>query len=431
VKRAAFAAVLSIACAHDAATPPPAPPAPPAGPWYDGKPLVLLGPDLWVDPDATAEERAHLAADIRTGRESLAQQLGPLIAEAPLAIFCKSPRCGLAFAGPSQRSWTFPKGRAAPNGFVASKSTVVVLRVDAGARGFAMHEMAHVEFYKRMHGATVPAWFHEGAAAYFANAPECLHPPYRAVDDLTRLTEGPAWSQYTDFRTTTEAAYCQVKAEVAAWIAKNGLEKFVALTHAVREGGATFESAYGPMLTRDGAERRTPLMTFSTEVGDPKHAFSIALWIKPRTASGVLAGLTETPVGSGWCAPLLGFDAEHHLVAQLLSAGRSDSFTKVVTFEPVATSGWSHVAMTWAPGGSQRLYVNGTLAAQVGSGKYFGHGAGLPMYLSWGSYNVAGPGLCWPGSIAPVDFDGVVASPMLLPRELTADEVGALASTAP
>jgi hypothetical protein len=70
--------------------------------------------------------------------------------------------------------------------------------------------------------------------------------------------------------------------------------------------------------------------------------------------------------------------------------------------------------------------VNGKLAAEVTSDKYFGRGAGWLMYLSWGSYNIAGPGLCWPGAISASDFDGLIADPRLVPRELTAQEVAAL-----
>ncbi|MFT3838775.1 MAG: hypothetical protein QM723_17480 [Myxococcaceae bacterium] len=422
--RAAPVALALIACAHAAVAP---------GLSYDGKPLVQLAPDVWVDPEANAEERAHLVADLRTGREQLAQKLGPLVTEPPLAIFCKTKACGLDFAGPSQRSWTFNKGSATPNGFIAPKTTVVVLRVDDGALGFAMHEQTHGELYARMQGALVPTWFHEGAAAFLSNAPDCAHPPYHGVDDLTRLSANAAWATYTDFRTAITPTYCQAKAEVAAWIEKNGLQRFVELTRSVHGGGAAFDATYGPLLTQPVAERRTPLMTVSTEIGDPRRAFSIALWIKPHSASGVLTGLTETPVGSGWCAPLLGFDAEHHLVAQLLRRGQPnlDSFVRAVSAEPVAPDAWSHVAMTWAPGGMQRLYLNGKLAAEVQSGPYFGHGAGYPMYLSWGSYNVAGPGLCWPGAIAAADFDGLIAGPKLSPRELTATELAELAKSPP
>ncbi len=400
-------------------------------PKLDGAPLVVVSPDVYVEPAVTPEERANLEADVVRGRERLAERLGPLRSETPLAIFCKTKACGLAFAGPSQRSRMLPKGESTPNGFIAPRTTIVVLRVDAGAEGFAMHEMVHGELHHRMAGAKVPTWFHEGAAAWLSDAPSCPE-PHQGIDDLARLTEPVAWSAYTDFRTATEPTYCQAKAEIAGWVQKNGLPRFVALVNSVHGGGAEFDATYGPMPSRPLA-RRTPVMTLSTEIGDPKRPFSIALWVEPRSSAGVLVGLSETPIGSGWCAPLLGFDESHHLVAQLLRRGQPDldAFTRATSTRELPRGAWSHVAMTWSPGGMQRLYVDGKPAAEVASGNYFARGAGWPMYLSWGSYNVAGPGLCWPGAIAPTDFDGLVGGMRVEPVEWTAAQVRALAKARP
>jgi hypothetical protein len=404
----------------------------PEVPKLDGAPLVAITPDVYVEPAVTTDERAHLLADLRTGRERLAEQLGPLVTEAPLAIFCKTQACGLAFAGPSQRSRMIPKGTPAPNGFVAPRTTIVVLRVDAEAKTVAMHEAVHAELHQRMRGAKVPTWFHEGAAAWLSDAPACRHPLHEGIDDLSRLTEPEAWSVYTDFRTAMEPTYCQAKAEIAAWVAKNGVARFVDMVNSVHGGGTEFDASYGPMLSRRPA-RRTPVMTLSTEIGDPTRPFSIALWVEPKSNTGVLVGLAETPVGSGWCAPLLGFDESHHLVAQLLRRGQPDldSFTRATSARELPRGAWSHVAMTWSPGGMQRLYVNGKQAAEVKSGDYFARGAGWLMYLSWGSCNVAGPGLCWPGAIGATDFDGLVEGVRVEPAEWTADQVAALAKARP
>jgi hypothetical protein len=400
-------------------------------PKLDGAPLIAVAPLVYVEPAVTTDERAHLESDLRAGSERLAEQLGPFLTETPLAIFCKTKACGLAFAGPSLRSRLLPKGAPAPNGFIAPRTTIVVLRVDHEAKTFAMHEMVHGELDRRMQGAKVPTWFHEGAAAWLSDAPTCRE-AHQGIDDLTRLTDPTAWSVYTDFRTVTEPTYCQAKAEIAAWVKKNGLPRLVELVNSVHDGGASFDAAYGPMLSRPLA-RHTPVMTFSTEIGDPQRPFSIALWVKPKSSTGVLVGLTETPVGSGWCAPVLGFDESHHLVAQLLRRGQPDldAFTRVTVARELPRSTWSHVAMTWAPAGMQRLYVDGKPAGEVRSGTYFARGAGWPMYLSWGSYNVAGPGVCWPGAIGAADFDGLVGGMRVEPVEWTSEQVAALAKARP
>ena len=216
-----------VACAH-------APSVDHRVPSFDGTPLVAISDDVWADPETTPVERENLAKDFIAARQKLAEALGPLRSSAPMAIFCKSQRCAQTFGTPSGRSWTFPKGTRAPGGnWIATRDTIVVLRVDAESMPFAMHEMVHREEAARMHGdSDVPTWFNEGSAAYFANAPACNGPQFPGVDDLRRVETNRAWSWWTDQRGAQSSVYCQAKAEVAAWVAKNGNAKWVELADA-------------------------------------------------------------------------------------------------------------------------------------------------------------------------------------------------------
>jgi hypothetical protein len=423
--------VALLGCTHGRSMPPsPGGPAPTLS--VDGQPLVAASADVLVDPAATGEESQRVVGAYAAARAAMAEALGPSVSEPPLAIFCKAPHCAAAFAGATKRSYTLPKGTRFPNGATAWRPTIVILRMDAGAQSFAEHEMVHREMYARLRGARVPAWFAEGLAALVADAPTCPPVPEDTVDDLRRLAGPQAWSGYTDFRTVPDGTYCQAKAEVGAWRSRFGRQRLLDLLEGVG-AGSSFESLYGPLVNAPARARLTPLVTPSTDFSDARHGFSLALWIKPRENAGVLADLSETPIGSGWCAPLLGFDGTQHLVAQLLANGGPglSNYTLARAPEVLPLESWAHLAMTWAPGGRQRLYVNGTLAAEVPAGVNFADGQGAPMYVTWGSYNLAGVGRCWPGGVGPGDFRGALAGMRVAGEEWSPEQIRQLAADHP
>ena len=92
---------------------------------------------------------------------------------------------------------------------------------------------------------------------------------------------------------------------------------------------------------------------------------------------------------------------------------------------------WSHVAMTWAPGASNRLYVNGAEVAKVAAPTFSAAGPGTRLLVTWGSSGTNGASYCWSGAIVQGDFNGSVRGKTVMSKELTAAEVAALAKARP
>lgn len=89
---------------------------------------------------------------------------------------------------------------------------------------------------------------------------------------------------------------------------------------------------------------------------------------------------------------------------------------------------WTHVATTWSPNGSLRLYVDGVSRATSAAPRYAA--SGEPMYIASGSRNVGGE-LCWRGVIAAGSFDGDVADPRVFDAELDAAQIARIAAAHP
>jgi hypothetical protein len=156
------------------------------------------------------------------------------------------------------------------------------------------------------------------------------------------------------------------------------------------------------------------------------------MWIKPTRAGGTLAHVSSRPDGTGWCTPFLGYDASGGIVSQLLhGSGPGASEFSVAASKAPPLGVWSHVAMTWAPGSSNRLYVNGVETAKIAAPTYNASGPGTPVAVIWGSSGTNGASACWPGAIVPGDFKGSVRGMTVASRELTPAEVVALAKGPP
>jgi hypothetical protein len=173
-------------------------------------------------------------------------------------------------------------------------------------------------------------------------------------------------------------------------------------------------------------------MSPAVSLSDPRRPFSLAMWIRPAAASGVLAHVSSDPTGAGWCTPFLGFDAGSHLVAQLLHGTVSDpsSYTVARSAIPLPTGKWTHVAMTWAPGSPNLLYVDGVLVAEAASSGYRAPPPGSATYVAWGSNNAGGAG-CWQGVVAGGAFQGSMTDMNVYDVALDAAQIAQLAARHP
>jgi hypothetical protein len=395
--------------------------------------MVPLCRDLYVEAALAQSDRERVARFYDSARADVERGLGPLESAPPLALFCKTEACATYFGGVHHRSRVLPPGRRAEGaGYVAGpRVTILILRVDEKARGVLAHERVHVEVMTRLGRAHRPTWFDEGLAAFVGGEPTCEAQMRAGIDDLRRLETGAAWSEYTNIPGTMEPTYCQARAEVAAWQERSGPGGLVELLRKVR-AGAAFGDVYGAMQSQPATPPDTVITSLATSLGDAKRPFSLALWIKPAALGGVLAHVSATPVGTGWCGPLLGFDEDKHLVAQVLQAPSPDlaSFARATDPKVRATGVWTHVAMTWSPASGNRLYVGGALAASSPAPSYFAPSDGLPAFVAWGSSNVGGAN-CWHGGVARGAFQGLVADVRVVSGELDPAAIAALARTPP
>lgn len=195
-------------------------------PAYDGRtPMVETGP-VWFDPALSAE-------------------------------------CTLYFAGTDRRPFSTPgkHHRKEGAGFTFTFPAVVVLGQPRSFTGGVLkHEMSHMEFRARLHGASVPAWFNEGVASYVGGEHDSFcRPGMKGIDDLFELDRGPAWLAYTNqHRDKSRMTYCQARNEVGDWIAEHGGFAAVLDLLAQRAKGTPFASLYGRERERVVAAASSP-----------------------------------------------------------------------------------------------------------------------------------------------------------------------------
>ncbi len=361
--------LTSAACAPSLGSQPPAavpaaplpvpvapPPEPP--PSARGMTLVSLGHRMYIDPGSTPDQRAAVERWYREGMANVASTFGPASREPPGLLVCFSEACQERFSGVTRRSHVFED---------TAGSALYIVGFGALTRGTILHEMVHVEIGRRMgrRERDLPAWFNEGVSSLIgdnAPCPQGYRPP---VDDLRRLASARAWRNFTDTPGLTEASYCQARSEVAGWAARHGKDALVGVVDAV-SAGRRFGDVYGELVIPPALDARLEA-SFSFDQDDltdgatgddpgppaslvgggwtrghhgsaikvergaylrvdgllgyglPDKAFTVMLWVRPRASSGVLVHTAVPAEGhGGWCQPLLGHDAEGHLVAQIV-----------------------------------------------------------------------------------------------------------------
>ena len=123
-----------------------------APPGVEGRELVALDADAYVDPAATADEVAQLRRERAGARAALASAIGALVSAPPLEIYCKTSACVLLFAGPSRRSRALGPGdspsgahawRDAPQSCQVEAQQVATLAGDDGVQ-LVEHDAAQI-----------------------------------------------------------------------------------------------------------------------------------------------------------------------------------------------------------------------------------------------------------------------------------------------
>ncbi len=161
-----------------------------------------------------------------------------------------------------------------------------------------------------------------------------------------------------------------------------------------------------------------------TSFGINNQSFSISFWIQPQTLSGTLLHLSTSSSGIGsTCFPLLGFDSNGAIVAQVLETNN----TIITATGPIliVSSPWILIVQTWSSTNGLRLYANNTLITSVAAYNFLGSET-TPNYLTLGNC-LNGCGICSTGSVsAPGPFTGAIDDWHVYTRELTSTDVCAM-----
>jgi hypothetical protein len=204
---------------------------------------------LWVDASASPDQ-LDTARYAWAEAARYASGVFPNLRTMPLrTVFCVSDECSRQLLGDTKRSLTIAPGDQ-PRGasYRWEGGTTIVFSGIWRAMIFDLaHELAHAAVFDRVKGRRVPAWFDEGLAASVGDAPHCAGVTARGVDTLHRLETTGVFFRYTDLRGKLEPTYCQARAEVEAWIRKNGRERLDALLAGVG-AGTSFDELYGPLV---------------------------------------------------------------------------------------------------------------------------------------------------------------------------------------
>ena len=155
-----------------------------------------------------------------------------------------------------------------------------------------------------------------------------------------------------------------------------------------------------------------------TGLGISNRPFSISLWIRPRSLSGVILHVSSNSLGTGWCLPFLGFASTGLLVAQMFNSG----VRFVMSPSMPLNSSWTHVVETWSPTNGLRLYMNNILVASTiaMAGSYTA--SSMSNYVTLGS--ILSGSSCPLGAIGSMlGFDGDIDEFRIYSRELSADDI--------
>ena len=158
-------------------------------------------------------------------------------------------------------------------------------------------------------------------------------------------------------------------------------------------------------------------------LGTNGQAYSFAIWIRPTVVNrGTIVHVSGSPLGLGWCIPMLGFTSASAIGVQGWNAG------PVLLVGPtVVANVWTHLAVTYSSSNGLRLYMNGTQRGSA-SASYTYTAAGYPVSLTLGQ-SLSGTGACSTGNISMGQYYGYMDQFELYSRELAASFVLDLANS--
>ncbi|CAF4251767.1 unnamed protein product, partial [Rotaria sp. Silwood2] len=126
-----------------------------------------------------------------------------------------------------------------------------------------------------------------------------------------------------------------------------------------------------------------------TVLGTPRHAFSIALWVRAETQPGIFL----TVANAYTCLLVLGFQSDSNtLVAYLPNATATGDSVNIIGPQ-MPSNAWVHVAFTWSTEHLAKLYTSSYLQGESGEARTLNNARGdhnsSPMTITLGKYNGA------------------------------------------
>ena len=156
-----------------------------------------------------------------------------------------------------------------------------------------------------------------------------------------------------------------------------------------------------------------------TVLNIPQHAFSVALWIRPSTSSGIFL----TIANSVSCLLVLGLrSSDNHLVAYLPNSTTENMGSSLVG-PALVTDQWTHIAFTWNSSHQAQLYRNSAWQVSNRNAVKLNNGYGTPMTLTLGSYRDSANCDGGSGLNSTDQFNGSIDELYVFSRELTQFEI--------
>lgn len=177
---------------------------------------------------------------------------------------------------------------------------------------------------------------------------------------------------------------------------------------------------FAQALTFSGSSSSYFQINDVTTLGISNRPFSISLWIRPTSLSGVLVHVSNNASGLGWCLPFLGFATNGSLVAQILNTNGIISVSSPSA--PIISSTWIHIVQTWSSTNGLRLYIDNILVASSLSLATTYTASTISNYVTLG--NSLTGNTCNQGQLGPLTpYQGDIDDFRIYSRELNAADV--------